>query len=84
MRRHGGKQHSRRRRGRKQRSLERIEESLAASDPRLASMFAIFTTMTQYEPMPVTERVATRPRRLFSRASFMLSVYWLTPPIPAP
>ena len=46
-------------------------------------MFAIFATMTQYEPMPVTERVATRPRRLLHRASVMLSTYWATPPITA-
>jgi Protein of unknown function (DUF3040) len=77
MRRHG-------RRRRQQRSLEQIEKGLAASDPRLASLFAMFTTMTRYDPMPVTERATTRRRRLLHRASVMLTAYWLIPPIPAP
>jgi len=77
MRRHG-------RRRRQQRSLEQIEKCLAASDPRLASLFDMFTTMTRYDPMPVTERATTRRRRLLRRASVMLTAYWLIPPIPAP
>jgi hypothetical protein len=77
MRRHG-------RTRRQQRSLEQIEQCLAASDPRLVSMFAMFTTVTRYEPMPVSERAPTRRRRLLRRASVMLSAYWLIPPIPAP
>jgi hypothetical protein len=68
--------------GREHRSLERIEEPLVASDPRLASMFAIFTTMTRNEPMPVTERVATRRRRWLRKASVVLSALWAAPPIP--
>jgi hypothetical protein len=47
-------------------------------------MFAIFTTMTRYEPMPVTEQTITWRRRLLRSASVMLSAYWLIPPIPAP
>jgi hypothetical protein len=77
MRRHG-------KRRRQQRNLEQIEQYLAASDPRLVSMFAMFTTATRYEPMPVAERVTTRRKRFFGRASVMLSAYWLIPPIPAP
>ena len=65
--------HSARRHGREQRSLERIEEPLVASSPRLASMFAIFTVMTRHEPMPATERLATRRTRFLRKASGFLS-----------
>jgi hypothetical protein len=63
------------------RSLERIEDPLVASDPRLAAMFAIFTTMTQYEPMPVTELVPTRRRRLLRKTLVVLDLYWAIPPV---
>jgi hypothetical protein len=69
----GMRLHSARRHGRQQRSLERIEEPLVESSPRLASMFAIFTIMTRYEPMPATERLATRRTRLLRKASGLLS-----------
>jgi hypothetical protein len=59
----------------RQRSLERIEEALAASDPRLASMFAIFKTMTRYEQMPVTERIDGRRRQLLHKAAMFLSTF---------
>jgi hypothetical protein len=65
--------HSARRHGRRPRSLERIEEPLVASSPRLASMFAIFTVMTRHEPMPATERLAPRRTRLLRRAAGFLS-----------
>jgi Protein of unknown function (DUF3040) len=61
--------------GGRQRSLERIEEPLVASDPRLASMFAIFTTATQYEQMPVTERINGRRRQLLRKAAVFLSTF---------
>ena len=77
MRQHGKRRHQ-------QRNLEQIEQCLAASDPRLVSMFAMFTTVTRYEPMPVTERATPWRKRFFGRASVMLSAYWLIPPIPAP
>jgi hypothetical protein len=63
----GMSRHGTRRRGREQRRLERIEQPLVAGNPRLASMFAIFTTMTRHEPMPVTERLSSRPRRFLRR-----------------
>lgn len=52
---------------RQQRALDRIEQALAAEDPRLGSMFAIFTRLTRHEPLPVTERVGARLRRLLAR-----------------
>ena len=67
--------HGTRRRGREQRRLERIERPLVAANPRLASMFAIFTMMTGHEPMPVTERLASRRRRLLHKAAVMFSTF---------
>lgn len=64
-------------RGREQRALGRIEQPLASDDPRLASMFTIFATMTRYEPMPVTERL--QPRRWLRRAWAITSVALSTP-----
>jgi hypothetical protein len=43
-----------------QRALDRIEETLHAGDPRLRSLFMIFTRLTQHEAMPSTEQVNTR------------------------
>lgn len=71
-----------RRHGLDQRALERIEQSLVASDPRLASMFAIFATMTRYEPMPVTERVPSRLSRWLHAASVTFGLYLFTPLYP--
>jgi hypothetical protein len=51
-------------RARQQRALHRIEQTLAADDPRLGSMFAIFTRLTQHEAISMTERVRTRIRHL--------------------
>ena len=64
---------SARRHGGQKRSLERIEEPLVASSPRLASMFAIFSIMTRYDPMPVTERLAPRRTRFLRKAAGFLS-----------
>ena len=61
------------------RALDGIEKPLVASDPRLASMFAIFTSMTQSEPMPVTERAPPRRRRLLRKASVILGLFLSAP-----
>jgi hypothetical protein len=47
-----------------QRALDQIEKSLALDHPALGPLFATFTTVVGQEPMPVTERVTARPRRL--------------------
>jgi hypothetical protein len=44
-----------------QRVLESIAGRLAESDPRLASLFSIFTRLTLAEKMPWFEQVAVRP-----------------------
>ena len=44
-----------------QRTLESIEGKLAESDPRLASLFSIFTRLNLTERMPWIEQVAVRP-----------------------
>lgn len=43
------------------RVLESIEGKLAESDPRLVSLFSIFTRLTLAEKMPWIEQVAVRP-----------------------
>jgi hypothetical protein len=47
-----------------QRALDQIEKSLALDHPALGPLFATFTRVVGQEPMPVTERVKARPRRL--------------------
>jgi hypothetical protein len=44
-----------------QRVLERIEGKLSESDPRLVSLFTIFTRLTWAEKMPWIEQVRARP-----------------------
>jgi hypothetical protein len=51
-----------------QRALDRIEETLHAGDPRLRSLFMIFTRLTRHEAMPSTEQVNARPRTSLLRA----------------
>jgi len=46
---------------RQQRKLEEIEGSLTGSDPRLRSLFSIFTRLTRGEKMPWFEEVPARP-----------------------
>jgi hypothetical protein len=47
-----------------ERVLTRIEQMLLARDPRLKSLFAIFTRLTGQEAMPVTEQLQPRRWRL--------------------
>jgi hypothetical protein len=49
---------------RQQRALDRIDRRLAVDDPRLESLFATFTRLTLDEPLPATERVSARLKRL--------------------
>jgi hypothetical protein len=44
-----------------QRILEKIDVKLTESDPRLHSLFAIFTRLTHTEAMPWIEQVKARP-----------------------
>ena len=45
---------------RQERDLGRIEHSLQAGEPRLTSMFAIFTKLTREEEMPRLEELGSR------------------------
>jgi hypothetical protein len=47
-----------------QRTLDQIEKTLAYDHPALGRLFADFARVVGKEPMPVTERVTARPRRL--------------------
>jgi nitrate reductase NapE component len=48
---------------RQQRTLDRIEKTLLADDPRLGSLFANFTSLASPKAMPTTERVKPRQRQ---------------------
>jgi len=47
-----------------QRILDGIAGTLQARDPRLASLFSIFTRLTRHEPMPWIEQLTVRAGRL--------------------
>lgn len=49
---------------RQQRVLDRIEQTLVADEPRLGSLFAIFTRLTCHEAIPGNEHVGSKLRRL--------------------
>ena len=52
-----------------QRILDGIADALRATEPRLASMFAIFTRLSKDEPPPRRERLAAAgPRALLTAA----------------
>jgi hypothetical protein len=43
-----------------QRALDQIEKALMSGDPRLGSLFAIFSRLTRHEAIPGTEQVKPR------------------------
>ncbi len=49
---------------RQQRILNHMERALRARDPRLTSLFGIFTRLTSHEPMPPWEAITARVVRL--------------------
>jgi hypothetical protein len=49
------------------RALVQIEQSLADDHPSLGPLFAVFTSLTRQQAMPVTERVTARPWRPWRR-----------------
>ncbi len=63
-----------------QRSLDKIAGTLLARDPKLASLFSIFTRLTRQEPMPSRETLdgSGRLRRAL-RALRALHMGWLRP-----
>jgi len=59
--------------GGQERILDGIADALRTSEPRLASMFAIFTRLTRNEPQPSQEQLGDR-RPLAAVRSFLRSV----------
>jgi hypothetical protein len=61
---------------RQRRRLENIEHKLRSSDPRLASMFAIFGRLTRDEDMPRIEELRHRAAMLALRMRMWLAAVW--------
>ncbi len=59
--------------------LDKIETSLRASDPRLASLFTIFTRLSQDEEMPALEQVRASAAHVWLWLRFRRSAFghWL-------
>ena len=53
--------------------LDRIETTLRGSDPRLASLYAIFTRLTRDEEMPRIEQLRYNAVRVMTRLRLMLA-----------
>jgi hypothetical protein len=63
-----------------QRVLDRMEGALQASEPQLASMFAIFTRLNADEPVGAEPPARPRPRRLrWLRAGTTIYAFVLVP-----
>jgi Protein of unknown function (DUF3040) len=63
-----------------QRVLDHMEGTLQASEPKLASMFAIFTRLSADEPVGAERLARTRPRRLrWLRAGTTIYAFVLVP-----
>ena len=56
------------------RILERIENALRGSDPRLAALFSIFTRLNRDEEMPRIEQVRARAA-IITRAGSMKCIF---------
>jgi Protein of unknown function (DUF3040) len=55
------------------RILERIENALRGSDPRLAALFSIFSRLNRDEEMPRVEQVRARAAMLMARVGSRLA-----------
>jgi hypothetical protein len=55
--------------------LERIENALCGSDPRLASLFSIFTRLTHDEEMPRIEEIRAKLAIILLRIRYRLVVF---------
>ena len=55
--------------------LERIENALRGSDPRLASLFSIFTRLTHDEEMPRIEEIRAKLAIIFLRIRYRLVAF---------
>ena len=57
-----------------ERALTGIEQALLSRDPRLKSLFTIFTRLTRYEAMPTIEQLRRRRWRLPAGAVILLAI----------
>lgn len=55
---------------REQRALDSIEDRLAGSDPKLASLLATFTWLTAGDALPAREKIRACPRRPGTRRRY--------------
>lgn len=55
---------------REQRALDSIEDGLAGSDPKLASLLATFTRLTAGDALPARETIRACPRRPGARRRY--------------
>jgi hypothetical protein len=55
--------------------LERIENALRGSDPRLASLFSIFTRLTHEEEMPRIEEIRAKLAIILLRIRYRLVAF---------
>ncbi len=64
------------------RILERIENALLGSDPRLAALFSIFTRLNRDEEMPRVEQVRARAAMILARVWYRIAAFarWLGAP----
>jgi hypothetical protein len=64
------------------RILERIENALRGSDPRLAALFSIFTRLTSDEEMPRIEQVRAKATMFLLRIRYRLVAFarWFAAP----
>jgi Protein of unknown function (DUF3040) len=57
---------------RQQQALDKIDRALQSADPKLKSMFAIFTRLTSREAMPTTEAIVAKLPRPMVMISIMV------------
>jgi len=64
------------------RILERIENALLGSDPRLAALFSIFSRLNRDEEMPRVEQIRARAAIVLSRLRYRLARFgrWIGAP----
>jgi Protein of unknown function (DUF3040) len=57
-----------------ERALTSIEQALRSRDPKLNSLFSIFTRLTRQEAMPTIEQISRRPWRPQPGALILLTL----------
>lgn len=62
---------------REQQALDSIEDRLAGSDPRLASLLSTFTRLTAGEALPKRENIQACPSRNRVRGQLVWPLLWL-------